>query len=217
MLDSRAVLVGTSTYVGGLPQLDQAAANLTDLHDVLLDVVDTGGLHLFTDPVAARLVLDRLDGCASSPASLLLFYYAGHGLRDQDDRLCLALPGSVDTPRDARRTSLPLDSVLEIMKHAKARHRVVVLDCCYSGLALDSPAAADLHLLTATNRTTKAAYRADARNTEFTGELVRVLDGPGPLDLGGIYRELDRALTARGQPRPRQRCVDHSADFVLRP
>ncbi|AHH97880.1 hypothetical protein GCM10010174_29740 [Kutzneria viridogrisea] len=218
MLDSRAVLVGTCTYTQGLPQLDQAAANLTDLFDALVEVVDPSGMHAVTDPTTAQLVLDPLDRCASSPADLLLFYYAGHGLRDQDDRLCLALPGSVDTPRDARRTSLPVDSVLEIMKRAPARHRVVILDCCYSGLAMDSPAAADLHLLTATNRTAKAAYRVDDRNTEFTGELVRLLvDGPGPVDLGGVYRHLDRALLARGLPRPRQRCVDHSAEIVLRP
>lgn len=218
MLDSRAVLVGTSTYTQGLPQLDQAAANLTDLFDALVEVVDPSGMHVIIDPTTAHLVLDPLDGCASSAADLLLFYYAGHGLRDQDDRLCLALPGSVDTPRDARRTSLPVDSVLEIMKRAPARHRLVILDCCYSGLVMDSPAAADLHLLTATNRTTKAAYRVDARDTEFTGELVRILvDGPGPVDLGSVYRHLDRALLARGLPRPRQRCVDHSADFVLRP
>ena len=218
MFDSRAVLVGTCTYTQGLPQLDQAAANLTDLFDALTEVVDPSGMHTVTDPTAAHLALDPLDRCASSPADLLLFYYAGHGLRDQDDRLCLALPGSVDTPRDARRTSLPVDSVLEIMKRAAAQHRVVILDCCYSGLAMDSPAAADLHLLTATNRTAKAAYRVDARNTEFTGELVRVLvDGPGPLDLGDLYRHLDRTLLARGLPRPRQRCVDHSSELVLRP
>lgn len=217
MPGARAVLVGTSTYTEGLSQLDWSAANITDLHDALVDAFDPGGLHALVDPPSAQVVLDRLNLCVSSPTDILLFYYTGHGLRDDDDRLCLALPGSVDVPRHARRTSLPVDSVLEILRHAPARHRVVILDCCYSGLVMDSPAAADLHLLTATNRTRKAEYRKEARNTEFTGELVRLLDDTfGPLDLGTVYRHLDRVLTGRGLPRPRQRSVDHSADLVLR-
>ncbi|MEU3622777.1 hypothetical protein [Amycolatopsis coloradensis] len=66
MFDSRAVLVGTCTCIQGLPQLDQAAANLTDLSDALTEIVDPSGMHTVTYPTAAHLALDPLDRCASS-------------------------------------------------------------------------------------------------------------------------------------------------------
>lgn len=213
-----AVLVGTSTYTGGLSQLDWSADNVIDLHDALVEDYGSGSLQVLVDPPTAKVVLDRLTLCTSSRLDALVFYYTGHGLRDDSDRLCLALPGSVDEDRHVRRTSLPVDSVFEIIARADARHKVVILDCCYSGLAMDAPAAADLHLLTATHRTDKAEYRTEARNTEFTGELLEFLEKTaGPVDLGTLYRHLDQALGGRGLPRPQQRCVNHSADFVLRP
>lgn len=212
-LNSRAVLVGTATYTEGLPQMPQASANLTDLFDALVDTIDPSGMVRFTDPTSASMVLNRLDGFARTRLDLLLFYYVGHGLRDGGDRLCLGLPGSIDNPHDAGRTSLPLDSVCDIMKRAAARHRVLILDCCYSGLAMDSPPAADLHLLTATDRTTKASFSETARNTGFTGELLPLL-GLG-LDLGSIYRRLDDGLRSGGFPAPRQRCVNRSADLCF--
>ncbi|MFD4669861.1 caspase domain-containing protein [Lentzea sp. NPDC058450] len=218
MLRARAVLVGTSTYTRGLSQLDWSESNVNDLHDALVEDFDPGGVHVLVDPPDAQLVLNRLEMCVASSADLVLFYYTGHGLRDEADRLCLALPGSVDKPQHARNTSLPVDSVFEILQRPSHQRRVVILDCCYSGLAMDAPAAADLHLLTATSRKRKAAYRKEDRHTEFTGELLRLLgDTPGPLDLGTAYRHLDKALGGRGLPRPQQRCVNHSADFVLRP
>ncbi|WP_394618600.1 caspase domain-containing protein [Lentzea sp. JNUCC 0626] len=218
MPEVRALLVGTSTYTDAkLTQLDWAAANITDLHDALVDDLGTENLHTLVDPPTAQLVLDLLTECASPPLDVLVFYYTGHGLRDDAERLCLALPGSVNDDGQVRRTSLPADSVFEIIKQAKATTKVVILDCCYSGLAMDAPAAADLHLLTATHRSELAEYRMEARNTEFTGELLEFLEKTaGPVDLGTLYRHLDETLGGRGLPRPQQRCVNHSADFVLR-
>ncbi|GLY47654.1 caspase family protein [Lentzea sp. NBRC 102530] len=217
MSGTRAVLVGTSTYTGGLSQLDWSAGNVVDLHDALVEDYGAGNLDVLVDPPTAQFVLDRLTLRTSAPVDALVFYYTGHGLRDDSDRLCLALPGSVDEEGHVRRTSLPVDSVFEIIARADAAWKVVILDCCYSGLAMDAPAAANLHLLTATHRTDKAEYRTQDRHTEFTGELLAFLEKtPGPVDLGTLYRHLDHTLPGRGLPRPQQRCVNHSADFVLR-
>jgi len=212
-----ALLVGTASHTRGLPAMPQAHANIVDLSDAL-----TGrfAIQRIVDPTSAVTVLDRLHAAARSRSELLLFYFAGHGLRDERDRLCLALPGSVDTPADASRTSLPASAVFEVLRGAAVRHRVVVLDCCYSGLALDEPAAADLHLLTATNRTTKARFEPGQRNTEFTGELLRTLaegvpDGPSGLNLGLVYRRLNVVLRGRSLPAPKQRAVDLSADLSI--
>lgn len=219
-LNSRAVLVGTATYTKGLPQMPHAAANLTDFSTCLAEVLDASSIIPYVDPTSALLILDRLSALADLRLDLLLFYYVGHGLRDIQDQLCLALPGSVDNGHDARPTSLPGDAVFSILRRSSATHRVVILDCCYSGLALDEVSAADLHLLTATSRTEKARFDENERNTAFTGELLELLskgvaDGPAWLDLDLIYRRLDVVLTADDRPVPQQRAVNLSADLVL--
>jgi hypothetical protein len=200
--------------------MPHAAANMTDIAGQLVDILDPAWISQYVDPTGPSSVLDQLGAMADLRLDLLLFYYTGHGLRDIDDRLCLALPGSVDNAHDARRTSLPADAVFEILRRSVATHRVVILDCCYSGLAFDEAAAADLHLLTATGRTDRALFDETERNTAFTGEMLRIMnegvaDGPQWLNLDLVFRRLEVLLGARDLPVPQQRAVNLSGDIVL--
>lgn len=216
---SAAILIGAANFAT-LPPIQQAAANVVDLATRLsVEILNQNTIIQYVDPVNPAPILQRLGELADLPLDLLLVYYVGHGLRDSDDRLCLALPGSLDNQHDTRRSSLPVDAVFAPLRRAKARHPVVVLDCCYAGLAWDERGAADLHLLTAAGRTEKAGFGC-GRHTNFTGELLHVLssgvpDGPRWLTLDLIHRHLQVGLGVEGRPVPTQRCVDQSADVVL--
>ncbi|MEU1364617.1 caspase family protein [Streptomyces sp. NPDC005803] len=228
-MNARLLLVGASSFVRGLPPLPAAAADVRDLAQALTGadgLFDPSSLTTLTDPVDAAHVLGPLASYAelTDPLDLLLFYYAGHGVNDEAKRLCLALPGTVDLPQAARRTSLPVDDVVAVMGTVRARHRVVILDCCYAGRALDAPGAADVHLLLACDRTSKASTDPSGEGTtHFTAELLRRLtegapDGPSHLLLGDLYRGLAEMLPGRsplGPPRPLQRAVDLSGDLAL--
>jgi hypothetical protein len=161
-----------------------------------------------------------LDAAATERSDLLLFYYVGHGLLGPNDTLCLGLTGSLDRPDQARRTSLPVDAVFEILGRAWARNVVVILDCCYSAQALVSPLAHRTHVLMATDGTTKAESPVGARYTAFTGALLElcregVPDGRRSLHLDLIFKHLDAALRTTGHPAPHQSTVDYSGDVPL--
>lgn len=66
-----------------------------------------------------------------SEDDLLLFYYSGHGLRDERGHLYLALPGTrASAPR-----AISLDAAFlrDEMSASRARRQVIVLDCCHAG------------------------------------------------------------------------------------
>jgi hypothetical protein len=219
---SRALLIGAATFGPGLPAIPEAAATVTDLAERLGDVLDRSAVLPRIDPADRSAVLAPLHTASADARDLMLFCYTGHGVLDADGRLCLALPSTVDHPHQARHTSLPLDEVVAAVSRSRARHRVLLLDCCYSARALDEAGAADLHILVSADRTELAHSDGPSggRHTTFGRELLRLIDegvpdGPRWLSLDLVFRQLDLLLAAQGLPRPRQRTVDRTADLAI--
>jgi uncharacterized caspase-like protein len=86
------------------------------------------------DPVAAHTVVGAVRQAAVEATDTLIVYFAGHGLVDGQDQLSLALP---HTEFGRIETGLPYDWVRQVLLlESRAERHVVILDCCYSGLAL---------------------------------------------------------------------------------
>ncbi|MHC3474136.1 caspase, EACC1-associated type [Streptomyces sp. 7R007] len=232
---TRAVLVGTASHVhpSNLTPVPQAAHGVTALHDLLtgpLGHFAPHGVRHRIDPGSRADVLDLLlhPGEHAPPADggeldVLLFYFAGHGVVPRGaDQVGLALVGTVDrSPRSAA-TSLPVGDVFDAMRRVPARFRVAVLDCCFSGTALQADQASRIHLLTATEAKRQADYQPGhpGRPTAFTEALLLLLregvpDGPAHLDLATVHRRLAVTLPAAGRPEPLQRAVGASGDLAL--
>lgn len=224
-LRSAAVLVGTATHVvpSTLPPLPQASASVTALADALtgpLGVFDPGAVHRRVDPQTPSDVFRLLPAPTGEQLDVLLFYFAGHGLRGADKRLCLAMPGSVDDGKRTERTSLPVAAVFQAMRQVRAEHKIAVLDCCFAGLALDAADAADIHVLAAAGRGKQAFTPEGHPQTGFTAALLRLLtegvpDGPEHLDLSTLYRHLSVTLQAARLPEPLQRAFGTTGDLAL--
>ncbi|MCX4808392.1 caspase family protein [Streptomyces sp. NBC_01214] len=137
---SRAVLIGVDGYAHpDLEQLPAAAAGARRLAELLRDPSVWGlpAAHvtvLGTDAPVSR-ILGAVRDAALEATETLLVYFAGHGLRDRDEKLYLALAeADADHPQIG---TLQYRTLRDVVRQAgyRARHRVTVLDCCYSGLA----------------------------------------------------------------------------------
>lgn len=225
---SRAVLIGASTFHSDeLPNLPAVAHNLDALDQVLTDPrhgVIGDSTVLADDDVTDAKVGMAVSGATQHAADLVLVYYAGHGVLDDDGRLHLARP---DTSVDhVSWTGVSVDLLKRELGRARARARVLVLDCCFSGRAVTAMSdsrtlvAGQLDLsgtytLTSTTATAPSHAPPNKRYTSFTHALLGALAQPDPLTLDGIYHRIDAELDGLGLPRPQHNATNNAAALAL--
>ncbi|MFE2634417.1 ABC transporter substrate-binding protein [Streptomyces scopuliridis] len=231
---SQALLIGVHAY-DSLEDLPAVEHNLAGLAKAFTDPGLWGlpALHCSTlsQPQSAQAVLDTLTDVAKRATDTLVVYYAGHGLTDPySDELHLALPGS---DQERLYTTLPYEWVRRAVldPRVKARRKVVILDCCYSGRALlggmsgtgqvaDHALIEGTCLLAASAGTRRAVSPPGEEFTAFTGELITALDegiadGPPLLDMDTLYRHLYTTLAAKARPLPQQRNRNTGGQIAL--
>jgi hypothetical protein len=219
---SRLVLIGASTYEA-LPNLPSVRANVHALSDALqapdLWGVPEENIHTVYDPYSATDIITAVQAAADIAADALLVYYAGHGITDlHSGELYLALAG---TTNGAGYTAVRYDDIRRRILASSAKCRIVILDCCFSGRAIDGMAGGEhvladdstvdgTYVLTSAASTKRALAPSEELFTAFTGELITLVTtgipgGPEMLDLNAIYQEVRRALKAKGRPEPQCR------------
>ena len=177
-----------------------------------------------TEAIASLNEAHDNDGRAGLVRPGLLFYYCGHGM-DADGQLYLSMVETIDKDLSRRRTGLALGAVLDAIAATEFRRRrvVVILDCCFAGLACAEPAAGRAHLLMAVGQHVKATHDPSGTGpTHFTGALVELMragvPGAGPwIDLETAYQWLETRLVKRyGEDRqPYQRPAGGSGAIAL--
>ena len=227
---SRAVLIGVHTYAEQ-PDLPAVEHNLDDLRDALTDP-EIWGLpaehcRVVAQPRNHRAVLNAVISAGQQATDTLVVYYAGHGLIDLDtDDLYLTLP---DSDPQFTATALGYGFLRRAVRDSRAPRKVVILDCCYSGRALEGGMGTAVatrtvtdgtHVLTASAATQRAWSPPGERHTAFTGELVRVLEEgiPGGADLlttDAVYQHVHTELRAKGRPLPQQQNRNAGGDIVI--
>jgi formylglycine-generating enzyme required for sulfatase activity/uncharacterized caspase-like protein len=65
------------------------------------------------------------------PDDLLIFYFSGHGVRDESGSLFLAVKNT--NRAKLRSTAIKADFVRELMDQSRSKRQVIILDCCNSG------------------------------------------------------------------------------------
>lgn len=159
---------------------------------------------------------------------LTLLYFTGHGLKDDEGHLHLAMG---NTRRDNLAfTSLPAEQIDRAMSECVSRQQVLILDCCYSGAFPAGRLAkgdADMHtlerfrgrgrsVLTASDAT-QYSFEGDqvhgrAPQSVFTRHLVSGLrdgsadlDGDGDITLDELYAYVhDKVVEEMPQQRPKK-------------
>lgn len=230
---SRAVLIGVAEYTA-MPPLPAVANNLRQLK-ALLTAEDLWGLPeanctMLPDPRSAEQVLDAVRSAATEAEDALLVYFAGHGLVSRRGDLFLALPSS---HMERIYSGVSYDLLRhELVEEATAPVRLVILDCCYGGRAMEGymsgpediaerAAVEGSYVMTAAAETKRALAPPGETYTAFSGELLRALedgvpDGPDPLTMDALFRYVRGELEAKGRPTPQQRARNggHSVALV---
>jgi len=133
-----ALLIGVSQYGAGFNQLpastrDVAAMQRVWQHpdmgdfDEVIPLVDPG-------PQEMGIAIEQLFGDRDRD-DLLLLYFSGHGVKDENGNLYLATRITRKSERGGliRSTAMAARFVQEVMSYSRARRQVVILDCCFSG------------------------------------------------------------------------------------
>ncbi|MBT2231159.1 PQQ-binding-like beta-propeller repeat protein [Nonomuraea sp. NEAU-A123] len=231
---SRAILIGVSAYADKAFRPLLAAANSLDgLHQVLMDPALCGWpaeqITLIPNPADVAGLVRTLRRLARDTADVLLVYFVGHGIILQNGHLCLPLTGTDEGDPDV--TGLEYERLRQALLDSPARVKVVILDCCYSGRAVqalsaegvaDSAGIRGAYTLTASDHTAHVPPLGRQANacTSFTGELLNLVrtglpDGPKWLTLDLLYPHLRHRLHSRGLPEPNQRGTDTAGRLVF--
>ncbi|BEL06694.1 hypothetical protein Q0Z83_048850 [Actinoplanes sichuanensis] len=223
---SRAVLIGTAKYrSANLPDLPSVAHNITALKARLTDPELSG----FTNENCAEILNPKLPGqmlkrvrqAAKEAEELLLVYFAGHGLLDRDGELHL---GVRDSHEEEPWTSVRFDALAGQILESPATSKIVILDCCYSGRALQHLHMSEdrlverataqlgidgLYVVTSSAANKPSLAPADDEFTAFTGRLLKFIDAglPGPqelLTMHALYTAVRQDMQRHRLPRPQQ-------------
>ncbi|WP_251063955.1 caspase family protein [Streptomyces sp. ISL-44] len=206
----RVVLIGTGTHRSGssLPDVAAVRTSVTDLARCLIERCGLPGQSLSTllDPADPEVLDAAIREAAAQAEDVLVLYYVGHGVRSPSGELHLATRATKDLARKrAAAQALSLSEINDVLRSScRARRILVILDCCFSGLAR-LQADGDSLLFTSATRSTVALAPEGARHTLFTGELIRLLNegdphGPPRLTLGRVTEVLHQRLAAVGRP-----------------
>jgi uncharacterized caspase-like protein len=130
-----ALIIGNSQYQDPrLAQLVTPQEDVNDLADVLR-APDIGGfdeVKALVNESDANIRLSLEDFFADKkPDDLLVVYFSGHGVRDEQGSLFLAVNNTRATR--LRATAIPSEYITDEMDRSRSKRQVLILDCCHSG------------------------------------------------------------------------------------
>ena len=130
-----ALIIGNSQYQDArLSQLMTPQEDVNDLADVLR-APDIGGfdeVKALVNETDANIRLSLEDFFADKkPDDLLVIYFSGHGVRDEQGQLYLAVNNTRATR--LRATAIPSEFITDEMDRSRSKRQVLILDCCHSG------------------------------------------------------------------------------------
>ena len=128
-----ALLIGVNRYGKGIPPLSAPVNDVAAMKRVL-ENPEMGGFELETlldpDPILMRKEIKKLfTSCGRE--DLLLLFFSGHGITDDENKLYLAT--SITAKDDFEATAVPASFIQQQSKNSYTKRQVIVLDCCYSG------------------------------------------------------------------------------------
>ena len=161
-------------------------------------------IKLLTDANATkRKIKKALEIIYSDDTDVGLFYFSGHGFKDDCDGKIVTVDFNEDD------YGISLVDIINIVKKSKCKNKIVILDCCFSGkmgevflMGEESILPKNTTILTAC-REQEVAIEVNGHGI-FTNLLINALEGgacdiSGNITPGSIYSFIDSSLGAFDQ------------------
>ncbi len=175
---------------------------------------------------------DEMAGFIATAASvaedLLLIYYSGHGLINSDGKLALSHSATELGMADFQ--ALEYEKIRRACLASPARLKIVILDCCYSGAAVQGllTNADDLrgqvivngsYVVASSPMTRPSHVLPGELTTAFTGRMIELIEkGPdarAKFSLNELMARLREVLRADGLPEPQVVDNNQVGDVLL--
>ncbi|MDI6517164.1 AAA domain-containing protein [Streptomyces coelicoflavus] len=218
MSRKHALLVGTATHQDvSYPALPSVRADIHFLGQVL-EMPAVGGyekcFRVEDSPKAA--VKQAIEGFLSvrEPDELVVVYLSGHGAYDREDGQLYFVTTDTQAGRE-QQTALEAAFVIDQLEKCAARRKVLLLDCCFSGSAVQgfrskgAPASSSMpvveaggvHVITASQHWERAFTTDADQPSQFTRAIVEGLhsgradlDGDGQVSANDLFRHISTDL-----------------------
>ncbi|TRU29562.1 MAG: caspase [Microcystis aeruginosa Ma_SC_T_19800800_S464] len=135
-----ALLIGVSEYSEGLRPISSAILDVEAMRRVLehpdMGAFDQHQVTVLPNPDKGSMEKAVEDLFANRQQDdLVLLYFSGHGLKDQDAKFFLSTrdTGCDQNGNFFRATALPASELQEYIKNSRSKRQIIILDCCFSG------------------------------------------------------------------------------------
>lgn len=201
----KALIVGIDYYENA-PQLKGCVNDAYSVKSVLDrhgDGTVNFGVHLITGTGPSQTITKRelkssIEQLFNDDCEIALFYFSGHGYIESTGGYLIS---SECTDGD---DGVSMNDLLQFANSSRARNKIIVLDCCHSGIAGNVPVAGQhalisegVSILTASSDA-QYAMEEDGSGV-FTSLFVDALQGSaanlvGDITPGSIYAHIDQSL-----------------------
>ena len=131
----RALLIGVNEYKVGLAGLSSPIKNVEALRKILKD--DNGyEVDCLSDPLAQdmRKTIERFFQNVVKKDDLAILFFSGHGITDERGALYFAARDTEKVEgKLTQSTSVSARDIQSWLQDSRCRHKVIILDCCFSG------------------------------------------------------------------------------------
>jgi hypothetical protein len=234
---SRGILIGTSKY-NYLPNMPAALNSLQDMRSLLVNSLcgwPKNRISIFENAHSTGGIKVQLAQQIRDASDVLFVYYVGHGQPTLSEDLCMGLVDTTQRAEDREFTGLMLGDIRKMLRNCPARVKVVILDCCFSGIATENRQSAEdetvyisgltrmygAYTLTASEANSPARYdNSRVPRTLFTKTLVDLVrtgipGAPGRLTLDDIFPHLLQRSIEQRLPEPTRMSIHAGCDFAF--
>ena len=135
-----ALLIGVSEYETGFSPIATAQRDVEAMKQVLEepDIGEFTEIRSLINPDRQEME-EAIETIFSSSEKddLILFYFSGHGIKDESGELYFATRRTRKNPQGKgdiiKATAVDASLVKKNMNESRSKHQVIILDCCFSG------------------------------------------------------------------------------------